>query len=303
MGGTAGLGARGCVRDRASTWLAIFVLVSTASVGLAATPSGARPCVDPCIEAARGARGACVSSAAGAFTDALDGCLERAVLCLAACRDERQSCRDRTSLAPDLAACEAELVLATERCRNEFRPGSIRRALCVDRARVAGFRCARRAAANARHDLRACRSAFGACAETCGPGSPPGGPQSCRAEARGAFDAARAACRTTFRVTTGACLNRDITCVQDCVAAFDACDAAASGVLDAAIATCSAERDTELAACQAANPEGGPALEACEDTVRATAFACREAALQAAAPGFASCVEAYAGCLRTCPST
>jgi hypothetical protein len=243
-----------------------------------------------------------VSSAVGAFQDALDECVERDAECVAACSAERQDCRDDTSLGPELAACDLELMLATQRCRDEFRPGSIRRGFCIDRARARGFRCRTRAVRSAKRELVACATAFVGCVEGCGPGSPPGGSDSCRAEARDTLDAARASCRTTFRVTKGGCLGKDITCVQDCVAAQDTCEAAPQASLDDAIAGCNAERNAGLAACRTANPDGGQALEDCEDAVWASAFACREAAVQAAAPGFAACTDAYIACVRACPN-
>ena len=282
--------------------LAALVFVLASSVAFGATTSGTtRDCVDPCIQAARGARVSCVSSAAGAFGDTLDGCVDLDAGCVAACSGERQACRDDTSLGADRAACELEEDRAKERCRNELRPGSIRQAICIDRARVRGFRCRRQAQRRHRRELRACTASFVSCAEACLPGSLPGGPGSCRDRARDEFDAARALCRTTFRVTTGGCLGKDFTCVQDCVAAQDECETAPRAGLDAAIAACKAERDSGLSACRSANPDGGEALESCEDAVWANAFACREAAVGAAQPGFAACAATYIGCVRACP--
>jgi hypothetical protein len=282
--------------------LGVLAVVLSSATASAVTATGtARDCVDPCLQAARGTRLDCGSSAAGDFRDTLDGCVDLDPGCVAACRAQRQDCRDDTSLGAELAACELEEAGAKERCRNEFRPGSIRRAFCIDQARVRGFRCRRQAERSLKHELRACASAFVGCTEECLPGSPPGGPDSCRARARDAFDAARTLCRTSFRVTTGGCLARDITCVQDCVAARDACEAASRANLDAAIAACNAEREAGLAACRSANPDGGQALEDCEDAVWANALGCREAAVQAALPGFEACAAAYAGCVRACP--
>lgn len=276
-------------------------LVLAASTTFAATASGPRQCVDPCIQAARGARRDCVSSAAGAFLDDLRGCLERGVGCLSACREELQECRDATSLGTDLAACRVERDQATAGCRERYRPGSVRRVVCVYRARARASRCRRRAVGRAREAVRRCRSGFVDCARTCGPGVPPGGPAACRAQARGEFREARAGCRTSFRVTTGGCLGRDIPCVAECVDRRDACDAAVRSSLDPAIAACKAERNAGLAACRASNPDDPQVLGACEDTVRANAFACREEALAAAAPGFGACTTSYVSCVRACP--
>lgn len=284
-------------------WLgsAVLAIALTSSAATAATTADGRQCVDPCIQAARGAHEECTTSAVGTYRDTLDGCLERDATCVAACRYERQECRDATSLGSDLAVCEAELIAAKDRCHSEFRPGSIRHARCIDRARVEGFRCRRRARGTARRGLAACRNAFGSCTEACGPGGPLEGVQECTAEAKTGLDAARDACRTAFHTTTAGCLNRDITCVQECVAVLDGCAAAARAIVDDAFATCAAERNAGLAACRAANPDGGQALEDCETAVTADAFACREAALEAAAPSFEACGTSYEGCVLACP--
>jgi hypothetical protein len=277
-------------------WLAL-----AASTASALTASGTRQCVDPCIQAARGAHRDCVSSAAGGFLDDIRGCHEGNLGCVSACREELQECRDATSLGTDLAACRVELVQATTGCRDRFRPGSVRRVICLYRARARASRCRKRAVLGAREAVKRCTSGFVGCARTCGPGTPPGGPDACRAGARSAFGAARAVCRTAFRVTTGGCLGRDIPCVADCVDLRDACDASVRSSLDPAIATCKAERNAGLAECRASNPGNGQALGECENTVRANAFACREEALAAAAPGFGACATSYVACIRACP--
>ena len=279
--------------------LALLAALLTATTVSAAT---GRECVDPCIQAARGARQECVSSASGVFREALDGCLERDHTCVDACRAARHDCRDATSLGEDLLSCDLALIAAKAECRSEFPPGSVRQAICIDRARIDGFRCRRHAVRRARRDLSACESAFAECTQTCGAGGPPGGPDTCRSEAKDAREAAHRDCKTTFRATTAACINKDVTCVHDCLDARDACDASARTTVDGAIASCNAERDAALAACRAANPSGSEALEQCERTVQANALACREAALQAAIPVFGACAASYVRCVRTCPS-
>jgi hypothetical protein len=278
---------------------AVLVLASSVAFGVTATDT--RDCVDPCLQAASGARAGCVATAAATLHDALDGCVELDPGCVAACRAQRQDCRDDTNLGAAVAACQPQEDIAKERCRSEFRAGSIRRAFCIDRARVRGFRCRRLSQRSVKRELGACDSAFVGCTDACPPGSPPGGSDNCRAEARDALDAARALCRTTFRVTTGGCLGKDITCVQDCVAARDVCEAPLRESRDAAIARCNGERDAGLTACRSTNPDGGQALEDCEDAVWANAFACREAVAQAGLPGFEACATANASCIRGCP--
>ena len=126
-------------------------------------------------------------------------------------------------------------------------------------------------------------------------------PAACRAAGRSARQAALLACKTTFRVTASGCVNKDVTCVQDCGDGRDACNAPTQATLDAANASCDAQRSAELAACQAANSGGGTALEQCITTVQANAFTCRDAALDAAAPGFGACTATNVGCIRACP--
>ncbi len=284
-------------------------LVSMVALGIAlwtspaaaVTSTATRQCVDPCIQAARATYRECLSSASGAFVDALGGCVERIPLCVDACRDEQQECRDATDLGSGLAACDADLAQARARCEARHPPGSIRFAICAYRARVEALRCRHRAARAVRSELRACRVAFRACVAGCPPGSPAGGVDGCRAAAREELDVAARDCRTTFRVTTGGCLGRDATCVLTCGDALDACNAAVQPALDAALAVCAANRTAGLGACAAANPDGGQALDDCLETVHANAFTCRQAAIDAAAPGFTACGTAYLGCVRACP--
>lgn len=261
----------------------------------------ARKCTDPCIAAARSAYKECVSSAGGAFTDALDGCLERDHECVEACRSQRQDCRDGTGIGAELVACDAELAATKAKCRNQFPLLSKRRQACLYRAEVSASRCRTRVRRRFRRALRDCRAAFTQCTGTCGPGGPPGGTGTCRAEGKAAFGAVLASCKQTFQVTVAGCLNKDSTCLQDCGDARDTCNAPAWATLDAALAACTAQEKTDVAACQVANPGGGTAFQQCVTTAQANASACRDAATQAAAPGFAPCTQQYLGCVHACP--
>lgn len=281
--------------------LAVLAVTLAASSAVAAS-SNTRQCSDPCIQAARSAYLACASSATGAFTEALDGCLERDRTCIDACRADRQDCVGATSLGEDLAACQLELAAARDDCRTTFPLGSNRRKACLDRAQIGGFRCRRRAGARVRLELEACGASFVQCAEPCGPGEPPGGIGACRAEGRAAVEEALGLCKTTRKVTVSACLNKDLTCLQDCGDAQETCTAPTRASLDGALATCQAERDAAVAACQAENPGGGASLEDCIETAQADALACRDTALDASQAGFASCTTSYAGCVRGCPA-
>ena len=289
---------------RATVLASLVLLVPFAcAAGAAAQPAPVddRPCSDPCFQAARGGRSECTSSANGVFLDAVDGCLERDHLCVDACRSLRQDCRDSTGTGAALVACGAELAARKEGCRQRFPIGSERRENCIDRAQLADFHCRRDVRRSFRRALADCRQAFDQCAEACGPGAPPGGAATCRAEGKAALQSHLADCRRTFRVTARACFNKDVTCVQDCADARTACGAPTQTTLDAALAACRMQEGAALAACQAGNPGGSAALDQCVTTARASAFTCRDAALQASAPGFAACAQQYVGCVRACP--
>jgi hypothetical protein len=280
-------------------WLGVAVLgpMLGSHMGLAA----GRQCTDPCLQAARGELRDCTSSATGTFVDALDSCVAGDRHCIDACRSTRQDCRDGTSLGEDLVACRLELAAAQESCRRSFEIGSIRRTICLDRAQAASSRCHRRSALRFARTLRDCRSAFGECTGACGAGEPPGGTDTCRADGRAAFKGVIAGCRLAHRVTASACINRDVTCVQECDDARATCTAPIRATLDAALATCTAQQATALAACAGANPAGSAALSQCVETARATASTCRDAALNAAAPGLEACAGPYVVCVRACP--
>ena len=103
-------------------------------------------------------------------------------------------------------------------------------------------------------------------------------------------------------MTASGCINKDGTCVQGCGDARDACSAPTQSMLAAAMMACTAQEKAAAAACVQANPGGGSALDQCLTTAQANAFACREAALEAAGPGFAACTQQYLGCVKACPA-
>src|SRR5262249_7518736 len=151
-------------------------------------------------------------------------------------------------------------------------------------------------------ETRGCQNGFDQCAGACRPGEPPQGVAMCKAEGKSALQGDLASCKLTFQVTAIACFNKDVTCVQSCADTRVACNAPARSVLDAALAVCRMQEASAIAACQAANPGGGPALEACITTAQANAFTCRQAAIDASAPGFAPCTQQYVACVRACPA-
>jgi hypothetical protein len=122
------------------------------------------------------------------------------------------------------------------------------------------------------------------------------------AEANAALDAVIADCRATYQVTASACLDKDVTCVQDCRDAREVCNGPTNTTLAAALAACAAQEVTAVAACQAANPGGGAAFDQCVTAAQANATTCRDAALDAAAPGLEACTVQYLACVRACPA-
>jgi hypothetical protein len=248
---------------------------------------------------ARAALKDCSSSATGAFVTAIDGCLERDRTCLDACRSTRQDCRDGTDLGRALAACQVDLDVAQAKCSGILLPK--RHVVCLFQAQIDGFQCRRTAFRDARQNLRACDAAFRQCAGACIPGAPPGGVGPCRADGRSAFKSVLAGCRRAYQVTASACINRDLTCTQQCIGARETCSAPTQATLTAALVSCVAEGSAAVTACSAANPGGGPPLQQCIMTAQASAFTCRDAALQASMAGFEACATQYAKCVYACP--
>ena len=220
-------------------------LLALWAVCAAAAAHGALPmiaCHDPCLGAARGAYRQCNSSASGAFQDALGGCIERAHECVNACRTQRQDCLDGTGTDAALAACAATLAMEQQRCEETFPPtppaSAHLRAKCIDKAQIANFRCGNKARRSSRRAVRGCRRGFRQCIDSCGPGGPPGGSKVCRDQGKTAFRAVLADCKLTFQVTSSACINRDVTCVQGCADARLTCEAPTRSMLGAALAAC-----------------------------------------------------------------
>ena len=279
---------------------AILTVAMVAGAATAAKPP--RQCSDPCIQAARSTAKQCASSANGVFLDALDGCFDRDHECIESCRAVQQGCRDATSVGADFARCDAELVAATADCRNRFPAGSLRLEGCIFRAQAANGRCRRGAKRSARRELRDCRRGFRGCAPGCGPGGPPGGAGSCTADAKSAVRALLVDCRQAYQVTVSACIDKDLACLQSCIDARATCTAPTQAALAAAIASCNSQLAAALAACRSANPGGGAALDSCVEAAQANATACRDAAIQGEAPGFAACAGPYLACVHACPS-
>ena len=286
----------------ASCSLLAFVALVGGLPAPATTATKSRACSDPCVQAARAEYRDCTSSASGAFAEAIDGCLARDHECVDACRSEHRDCRDGTGVGAELARCALEVSVAKDECRNRFRLGSTRRVVCLFRAQVEGFRCRRGVRRNVRRDFVQCRAAFHQCAGACAPGAPPGGVGPCRTDGRTAFKGVLSSCRRTLSVAVNGCLEKDLTCGQDCTDAREACSAPTQATLDAALKACAAQSVAAVAACQQANPGGGTARDQCITAAQAAAQVCSEQAVEAAKPGLADCAGQYARCVRACPA-
>jgi hypothetical protein len=281
--------------------LAVFAVAAAPAVGRAKMLA----CHDACLTSARGAYRQCTSSATGAFQDAVSGCIERQHECVQACRTQRQDCRDSTSTETELAQCDMQLETDVAQCQTEFplvpKRSRMQRARCISKAQIANFRCHNDVMRRFRRTLVECHRAFDQCTNGCpAGGGPPGGSGVCKAQGKTAFRSVLADCTLTFRVTSQGCINRDITCVQDCGDARLACQAPTQATLQAALATCATTSAADISACHAANP-GGAGLQQCITAAQANAATCGDAAVQAAAPGLAACVEPFVSCVHACP--
>jgi hypothetical protein len=275
----------------------LLVLLAAAAREVVAAGSAA-PCGGACFRAARGDARECRGSADGAFVLDRARCLDRDPICVAACLETGEECRDGTGHAEEIAACNAALESALQRCvaNHPTQPG--KRARCVDRAQLDAYQCRQSARRADRRALAACVATGDACRRGCGPGEPPLGAAVCLDEARAARKAALRSCRQAFQVTASACVDKDATCAQACAATRQTCAAPIEASLAAAVGACVEAHAVAVAACRA----GGVDVASCEEQAGATAFSCRLAARDAAAPGLAACGNTYVACVRGCPA-
>jgi hypothetical protein len=287
--------------SRSLALLAVIVATPVFASGTTTVNGQTRQCTDPCFQAARAAFRDCTSGASDTFKDALDGCIARDHECVDACREQRQDCRDDTNLGAKLVGCRKDLTVEKVRCRGQFPHGSIRLASCLDRAETKASRCRQGVRRDLRRTLLVCQAAFSRCTDACGGGQPPLGSGMCSADAKSAVQEDLAGCRRTHQATASACIGKDVMCVPDCTDTRETCNEPAQAALDIALAACRSQGKTALSACAATHPVGSTELQQCVETAQATAFACRESAIQAAAPSFAPCTKGFLGCLKACP--
>ncbi|MCW5893134.1 MAG: hypothetical protein KIT14_21680 [bacterium] len=281
----------------------LMLLLAATVPGDAFAAGSAATCGGPCFRAARSEQQECRGSADGAFVLERARCLERDPVCVGACLETQEECRDATGHPDQIAHCDAQLESALARCVTSHPTAPKKRARCVDRAQLDGYECRAGARRASRDALAECDRTGDACRQDCGPGTPPAGAAACKGAARLARRAALQSCRRTFQITASACLDKDATCAQACGATRRACEAPIEATLGAAVGACVQAKDAAVAACRATEPPGSPQRESCEQEAGATAFTCRLAARDAAAPGLTACGDAYVACVKACPAS
>ena len=256
---------------------------------------------DPCVGDAKLEHHACKADCKEGLQLAKDNCKNRDHTCMEECRAVRADCRFLTGIDEALAECRADLHVAKQACRDAHAgdPDGIDN--CIDNVQVVAFLCRRAARNAAKADLSVCRSEFRVCARECA--LPPGEPidtVQCKLEAVEAYKTCKGDCREEFQTQKDLCLGRDHACVEVCRAQRDADRQPIEEALDAAITSCNTDRNTGVADCTAAYAEGTPERETCIVNVLVDAFQCRDAAREAAKPGFAAARDAFVTCAGAC---
>ena len=270
---------------------------SMGSIGIAvivaalAGTSASAGVVGQCIKAGTAEYGECKATCKEDFQAAKDACTNKDHVCVDACREGRASCIEATGLAEAIDACNAARDAAIANCKVLYGAGTPERDQCIDNAQLDAFRCRDGVREEKSAAVIACRKAFRTCRNACPPGAGPViDPRQCRSEAVTAFRACYATCREDLQLAKDACRNLDHDCVEQCRSERQTCKQPVRAALDAAIAACKAVRDAAVAACNGD--------DACIDQAQAVAFQCRDAAREAARPGFKACRDAFRACVR-----
>ena len=281
------------------------VLVRSLAVAMLAVLARAyaAEAADPCVGEAKGALIECRTQCYEDRQLSKDNCLNRDHACMEVCRAQREECRLATGLDAAIAACNQTLYDAKEGCRNDNPEGSPERDQCIDQAQVVAFQCRDAAREAARPALKSCRASFRTCAKSCPPPDPPSevvDPLQCKIDATAAAQTCRQACREAFQVLKDMCLNRDHVCMEGCRASRDTCIQPVADQLAADVGVCKATRDAAVDDCRQLHGEGTLELDQCIDQAQVVAFQCRDAAREAARPGFEACRQALSDCASGC---
>jgi len=259
---------------------------------------------NPCIGDARQQALECAAQCREDFQVAKDGCLNRDHDCVEVCRAERGVCFEATGLEAALEQCNAVVRAAKETCRVQNPAGSVGLDQCIDQAQVVGFQCRDAAREAARPALDACHEAFESCARACPPADPASeilNPRQCRRDAKAAHKSCKATCRESLQFQKDVCRNRDHDCVEQCRTERDVCREPVETDLETRVAQCRADRDAAVQNCRALFADGTAEQDQCIDNAQVAAFQCRDAAVEAVRPGFATCGEGFRTCAQACP--
>ncbi len=308
-----------------------FVAVASLALVAVATPSGA---TSSCRDDAKQTFHDCKADAKEAYQSAKDACLNRDHQCVEACRADRYDCRLATGFDAAIDSCNADLDAAKEQCRNDH-PGAANydaRDACIDQAQVVAFQCRDQARENAKPALKVCRANFVTCAKACPPApeGAPADPVQCKIDAKTQYKSDKAGCVEDFQVQKDACRNKDHLCVEQCRSNRADCRAPVQQQLDQDIQACNQKKCvggtndgancSDISECPGATKCQRPAFTNCDnlygpnspnpdpdnfdqciDNAQVDAFECRDAAHEAAHPGFEQCRQDFQSCVQACP--
>jgi hypothetical protein len=257
------------------------------------------------LDARQGLRD-CKRTCRDAFRIAKDGCSKRDHVCVDACRVAHDECRapfeDELQAAAEV--CDEALHTAKRTCREQFAEGTAELDRCIDQAQGVAFACRDAARETVAEDLRLCRRAFRACVQTTCPPETPVDPavfRACKLDARDVMRRCVAGCREDFQLDKDTCLDRDHACVEECRTARTACRAPLLALFEAAVQLCADARQSAFDVCRSLYAAGSPERDACVDQAQVDAFACRDAAREAARPGLRACRQDFVTCAEACP--
>jgi len=273
-------------------------LAALAVLGMLVAPPPVR--ADECVTAAKAEYLDCKAGCREDLLVAKDACTKKDHDCVQACRADREDCRVATGIDDALAACQAQLQVDRQNCRNQFPAGSTERDRCIDLAQIVAFQCRDSAREAARRALKQCRYAFRRCVRACPVGAGPLiDPRQCKAEAKAAYKQCKADCREDFQIAKDACRNLDHQCVEQCRSDRQTCRQPILDQLYADIAACNSVRDAAIQSCKLI-PD--PDLrDKCIDSAQVAAFVCRDQARETARPGLRGCRLQFRDCVRACP--
>ena len=278
-----------------------LTITATAALALLLGATAARA-KDPCIGDAKGTYRECKADCKETYQTAKDACHNKDHACVEVCRADREQCRIDSGIDADLDACDDSLAAAKQICRNTYPAGSSERDSCIDQAQVVGFQCRDQARENNKAELKACRAAFRACVQACPEGSGPVvDPRQCKADAKAAYKQCTADCKEDFQVQKDACRNLDHACVEACRDGRSNCKAPVKAALEAAFDVCQAQRNADVDDCKLLYPPDSVERDQCIDNAQVDAFVCRDAAREAARPGFQACRQGFRDCVEQCP--